>query len=632
MRHVCSLMMALALCAVLAPRAVASEAAVPAIGKTIDGFTLQDFRGKSHALADLKGAKAVVIAMLGVECPMSKLYAPRLSEMAAKYESQGVVFLGVDPNRQDAVTEMGHFAKLHKLTFPFLKDLNNKLADALGASRVPQAFVLDDDRKLRYAGRIDDQYGFQTGSGYAKFKINNHDLAEAIDAVLAGDEISEPITEAKGCLIGRVRDANEDSDITYSNQIARIFQDHCVECHRPGQIGPFALQNYEEAVGWAEMIEEVVRDQRMPPWHPHPKYGKFRNDLSLSAEEKDTIYQWVANGAPQGDPKDLPEPKEYSGNWTIPGGPDAVFYMTEKPVDVPAEGTVDYRYYVVDPGFKEDKWVKMAECMPDNRGVVHHIIVFLKPPKVSLFSDGGDAENDDGNRRERGRGGQASFGQLSGFAPGTRPYVLPDGMAKMIPAGSQFVFQMHYTPNGSPQKDRSAVGLKFVDPSEVTHRVATSNAANGLFAIPPGDPNYKVESERTYGGDAIMLSLFPHMHLRGKDFRYELIYPDGKREIIMDMPRYDFNWQTSYVFDEPLHLPAGTKLHCTAHFDNSEDNPANPDPTITVRWGDQTWEEMMIGWFDIAVPRGTNIADVLLPEDRGRRRRGGQQRPGEAGQ
>ncbi len=210
-------------------------------------------------------------------------------------------------------------------------------------------------------------------------------------------------------------------------------------------------------------------------------------------------------------------------------------------------------------------------------------------------------------------------------------------MAKLIPAGSQLVFQLHYTPNGSPQKDRSAVGIKFCDASEVKYRVATANATNGMFEIPPGDPNYKVESDRTYGDDVILLSLFPHMHLRGKDFHYELIYPDGRKETILNMPRYDFNWQTSYIFEEPLRLPKGTKMHCTAHFDNSADNPANPDPTIPVRWGDQTWEEMMIGWFDIAVPRDANIAEVLPPQSRGFRRddegrQPRENRQGEAGQ
>ncbi len=627
MKCVGKLLLVVPLCAAMAVSAWAKDEVAPQLGKKIEDFSLQDYHGQTHALSDVKDAKVVVVAFLGVECPLSKLYAPKLVKLADDYRDRGVTVIAVDPNRQDAVTEMGHYAQEHSLNFPYLKDLNNKLADAMGAARVPQVFVLDADRVIRYSGRVDDQYGFDTGSGYAKPGASRNDLATAVDELLAGKEVSQPQTQPLGCLIGRVREPQKDSDVTYSNQIARVFQDHCVECHRPGQIGPFALENYEDAVGWAEMIEEVVRDSRMPPWHPDAEHGHFKNDISLSKQDKDLIYRWVAAGSPEGDPKNLPQPKQYAGSWTIPGGPDAVFYMTDEPVDVPAEGTVEYRYYIVDPGFKEDKWVSMAECMPDNRGVVHHIIVFLKPP--ARADEPGDKDQDEkqadgkesGGERpaRRGRGGargQASFGQLTGFAPGTRPTMLPPGMAKLIPAGSQLVFQMHYTPNGSPQKDRSSVGIKFCDPDTVKYRVATANAVNAFFQIPAGDPNYEVESDRTYERDVLMLSVFPHMHLRGKDFRYDLIYPDGHQETIMNMPRYDFNWQTSYVFAEPLKLPAGTRLHCTAHFDNSADNPANPDPTQPVRWGDQTWEEMMIGWFDVAVPKDWDIGDVLSPISR----------------
>ncbi|MBI3837251.1 MAG: redoxin domain-containing protein [Planctomycetia bacterium] len=647
MRHICKLLLVVPLCTALAGIAWGKEQAAQ-VGKQVDEFSLQDFRGKSHALSELKDSKVIVLAFLGVECPLSKLYGPRLAEIAKEYESKSVAFLGIDSNRQDSITEMAQYAKVHNIGFPLLKDLNNQVADQLAAARNPQVFVLDSNRVVRYAGRVDDQYGFQTGSGYSRPKTSRRDLALALDELLAGKEVSQPATQAIGCLIGRVRKASSNSDVTYSNQIARVFQKHCVECHRPGQIGPFALQSYEEAVGWAEMVEEVVREQRMPPWHPDPKHGHFANDLSLSAEEKQLIYTWVANGAPEGDPKDLPEPKQYAGSWIMPGGPDVVFYMQEEAVDVPAEGTVEYRYYMADPGFTEDKWVKVAECMPGNRAVVHHMIVFLAPPSAEkMFSQeaiaarraaaaerraaGGEgaqggrgAGRRGGGEDGDGGGGQASFGQLCGFAPGTRPYVLPPGMAKLIPAGWKLIFQMHYTPNGSPQKDRSSVGIKFEDGANVKFRVATANAANGMFEIPAGDPAYQVESTRTYGRDVLMLSVFPHMHLRGKDFHYEVIYPDGNKETIMNMPRYDFNWQTSYVFDEPKKLPQGTTLHCTAHFDNSDGNPANPDPTKPVRWGDQTWEEMMIGWFDIAVPRDTDIKDVLSPQE-GRRFRAARQ-------
>jgi peroxiredoxin len=640
----CAIVSAAALCGVVR----AKESAATPLGKKVDAYSLQDFRGKAHTLGDLADSKLVVVAFLGVECPLSKLYAPRLADLAAEYGPKGVAFVGVDPNRQDSVTEMANFAKEHKVEFPLLKDLNNALADKMGAVRVPQVFVLDGERAIRYTGRIDDQYGFSTGLGYARPEVKSRDLATAIDELLAGKPVTTPSTEALGCLIGRVREAQANSEVNYSKHVAPLLQEHCVECHRPGQIGPFALEKYDEVVGWADMIEEVVRDRRMPPWHPDPKFGHFANDISLSDAEKETIYKWVAAGAPEGDPKDLPEPKQFAGSWMMPGGPDVVFNMTEEPVDVPAEGTVEYRYYVVDPGFKEDKWVQVAECMPDNRAVVHHIIVFMKPPGMSLMSRGGgrrergrDAEHAakdkkedkdkkvaDADRQGRRRGGgdgegegggQASFGQLCGFAPGTRPYVLPEGMAKLIPAGWQLVFQMHYTPNGSPQKDCSKVGIKFADPAKVKYRVATANAANAMFEIPAGDGNYEVQSDRTYGQDVLMLSVFPHMHLRGKDFHYEVIYPDGRKETIMNMPRYDFNWQTSYVFNEPLKLPQGTKLHCTAHFDNSADNPANPDATKPVRWGDQTWEEMMIGWFDIAVPKDADIGKVLPPQQFRRR-------------
>ncbi len=576
--------------------AEAQEPAASPIGNTIAEFSLQDYRGKVHSLADFQESKLLVIAFLGVECPLSKLYGLRLSGLAEEFQKKGVAFIGVDSNRQDAVTEMGQFAKTHNISFPFLKDLNNVLADKFGATRNPQVFVLDAERVVRYAGRVDDQYGFQTGSGYAKPQVTRRDLASALDELLAGKDVAQPMTEAIGCLIGRVRTVQNDSAVTYSNQIARIFQKHCVECHRPGQIGPFALENYESASGWAEMAAEVIRDQRMPPWHADPQYGHFRNDPTLSDAEKELVYQWVAAGAPEGNREELPPPQEYAGSWMMPGGPDQVFYMTEEPVDVPPEGTVEYQYYTVDPKFTEDKWVKVAECMPGNRAVVHHIIVFVRPPDPN-------------------GGGQERFGNLCGYAPGTRPHVLMPGMAKLIPQGHQFVFQMHYTPNGSPQKDRSAIGLKFEDPEKVTHRVATANAINMEFEIPAHDPAFRVTADREFRGDVLLLSMFPHMHLRGQDFLYEVLYPAGEKETLLNVPRYDFNWQTSFVYEEPRLLPAGTKLHCTAHFDNSADNLANPDPSKPVRWGDQTWEEMMIGWVDIAIPKEIKFSDVLPPRE-----------------
>ena len=595
----CALSLALALSFCLAPIARGAESR-SSVGTKVDKLSLADFRGKTHALTDYSDSKLIVLAFLGVECPLCKMYGPRLEELNKQYGPQGVTFLGIDSNRQDSLTEMAAYARQHGVEFPLLKDLNNAIADTVGAERTPEVFVLDKNRVVRYHGRIDDQYGFQSGTGYARPKIGRRDLGEALDELLAGKDVSQPMSETAGCLIGRVRPVTGKGDVTYSNQIARIFQNRCVECHREGQIGPFALSNYEEAAGWAPMIEEVVRNQRMPPWHANPHFGTFENDSSLTNEEKEQIYTWVANGAPEGDPKNLPEPRKFPGTYMMPFEPDAIIAMADEPFDVPAEGTVEYKYFRVDPGFKEDKWVKAAECLPDNRGVVHHIIVFIRPPA-------GTAQ------------GIEAFGHLTGYAPGTRPHILPDGMAKFVPAGSELIFQLHYTPNGTPQKDCSRVAIKFEDAKNVKWRVATIGASNTTFEIPAHADNHPVESNQKFERDILLLSLFPHMHLRGKDFHYEAVYPDGTKETLLDVPHYDFNWQNSFIFKDMKTLPKGTTLHCTAHFDNSEHNLANPDPDETVRWGDQTWEEMMIGWYDMAVPVEASLAEAV-PERANRRR------------
>lgn len=596
----CSLLLSLVVLTLAFTAPLEAKESSP-IGQPVADFTLKDYRGQEHALSDFADAELVVIAVLGTECPLAKLYGPRLAEMAHRYADQGVAFIGLCPNRQDSVTELSSFCQRAGIEFPVLKDLGNQVADAIGARRTPEVFVLDADRVVRYHGRIDDQYGYQSGVGYQQPEPSRHDLAMAIDELLDGNHPSIDQTPVLGCLIGRVREPDPNAEVTYSNQIARLFQNRCVECHREGQIAPFALRDYDEVVGWADMIEEVVREQRMPPWHANPQFGDFSNDYSLSADEKQLIYDWVAAGAPEGDPSQLPEPMEYAEDWMMPEEPDLVIHMADEPFDVPADGVVDYQYFIVDPGFTEDKWVKIAECMPDNRAVVHHIIVFIRAPQQK---NRGDMSHD-----------ERAFAFLAGFAPGTRPLVVPEGMAKRIPAGSKLVFQMHYTPIGTPQKDRSSIGLKFVDdPSTITHQVATTAASTHDFVIPAGAADHLVTAERVLESDTLLLSMFPHMHLRGSAFRYEAFYPDGSHEVLLDVPRYDFNWQNSFILAEPKLLPKGTRLYCEARFDNSEENLANPDPSIDVRWGDQTWEEMMIGWYDKAVP--VDVANDIIEKSK----------------
>ncbi len=565
----------------LAPTAGAAETR-NLIGHQVDGFELHDFRGKIHSLGDYDDKQLVVAVFMGTECPLARLYAPRLEKLWQEFSPQGVQFLMIDSNQQDSITELGAFARINKLTFPVLKDPDNSVADLFRAQRTPEVFVLDAKRTVRYHGRIDDQYGLGSNSGYARPEIKRRDLAVAIEELLAGKDVSLAVTTATGCIIGRIAKVDPHGEVTYSNQIVRFLQDRCVECHRDGEIGPFSLTDYDEVVGWAEMMREVMDEERMPPWFADPRYGHFANDVRLSNDEKQLFSTWVDNGCPQGDSEQLPPPREFAVGWQI-GEPDMVVHIADEPYTVPAEGVVEYQYFTVDPGFKEDTWVKATEARPDNRAVVHHIIAFLHPPNSS------------------GRGGGIRSG-LGGYAPGSGARIFPKGVGTLVPAGSLITFQMHYTPNGTVQKDRSSIGLIFADASEITHRADGGLSGTLAFRIPPGDPNYEVTSKKKFRRDTMLICLTPHMHLRGKSFRFEAEYPDGTREILLDVPKYDFNWQLSYDFAEPKLIPKGTYLHCTAHFDNSEDNLANPDPTEEVTFGDQTWEEMMFGFFTAIVP------------------------------
>lgn len=549
------------------------------IGSKLPQFQLNDLKGTEFSSPQFVG-KPTVIFFFGVECPIVKLYMADFPKQPEDPAYQDLNWVGINSNRQDSLERIQKFARetdLEKLPVILLKDPANRVADLLDAKRTPEVYLFDAGGKLVYRGAVDDRYHY----GQQRAEPQSRFLVDAIESLLQQQPIATETTEAVGCLIGRVLQPQADFPITYSNQISRIFQQRCISCHRDGEIAPFSMEDYDDVVGWAEMIQEVTQQRRMPPWHANPDYGHFANDASLNEDEMLMIQQWVAAGAPLGDPDQLPEPVEFPTDWQI-GQPDAIIPMAEVPFEVPATGVIPYKYFVVDPGFTEDKWVSAAECRIGNRSVVHHII-------VAIHQKG----------RQETHGVQSQW--ITATAPGAKPMVLPEGYAKLIPAGSKLVFQMHYTPDGTPQTDLSSVGFKFVDRSTVKKVVGTQEAVNRRFAIPPHADNHQVTSRFRFDQDSLILSLFPHMHLRGKSFRYTAKYPDGSEEILLDIPQYDFNWQNSYEYEQPKRVPAGTVLVCVAHFDNSANNFANPDPTQTVRWGDQTWEEMMIGYFNMAL-------------------------------
>lgn len=390
---------------------------------------------------------------------------------------------------------------------------------------------------------------------------------------------------------------------TFHADVEPILQKHCQECHRPGEAAPMAFLTYEQTRPWARAIHEAVALDRMPPWFADPRYGEWSNAMVLSPAEKRILIDWAESGALRGDPSDAPDPLRFMNGWNI-GEPDMVLELPE-PFVVPAEGTIDYHYLVIPTNFAEDKWVEAAEVRPDRRDVVHHVLAFMRP-KGSEWLEGAVPGKVFIPQKTKKKGRKKPTNDyrevLTGYAPGKQEMSWEGTeYAKLLPAGADIVLQLHYTANGKEILDRSRIGLKF-RANPPAKRAITMLASNGDFVIPPGAPNHPVESRWLLNRDVELLSFLPHMHLRGKDFRYEIRYPDGRTEVLLNVPRYDFDWQFYYYLKEPMQLSAGTAIECLAHFDNSPNNPDNPDPGAEVRWGDQSWEEMMIGFFEVGIP------------------------------
>ena len=428
--------------------------------------------------------------------------------------------------------------------------------------------------------------------------------------------------------------------VTFNKDVLPILQNNCQTCHRPNQIAPMAFLTYQDVRPWAQAIKAAVLTKKMPPWFADPRYGHFANERALSETEIKTLSRWADTGAMEGNPKDKPAPKEFSPDgWNIK--PDVVFAMP-KPFNVPADGVIEYTYIVIPTGFTKDTWVTAAEILPGNRQVMHHVIAFVRPPGSQWLKEAKPGEpfvpvihKRDANgagvgidprsadpRRRWGNGEPQQQGALGNeflvaYVPGIQPqtFNLAGNSAKLIPAGSDIVLQMHYTPNGTPQTDVTKVGLVLAK-QPPKYRYLTIGASTNQLKIPPNDPNYEVHSQITFEQDAQLVWLQPHMHLRGKDFEYRLVYPTGQVDTALKVPNYSFSWQLGYDEAKPLVLPKGTRMECTAHFDNSVNNPANPNPNVEVKWGDQSWEEMMIGWFGVIVDANSDPAKVVKRQPR----------------
>lgn len=545
-----------------------ADASASGIGRRVPNFVLPNTTGKQVGLADYKDRHCVVVVFLGTKCPVANAYVPALLDLQKTYADKHVQVIGINANPGDSEDAIRQHVKEFGITFPVLIDPEQTTLSLFGARRTPEAFVLDGRGTIRYHGRIDDRIA----PDYKREQARRADLREALDDVLAGQEVRVKATDAAGCLITRAANRKPPAEITYAKDVAPILQKHCVDCHHPGTAAPFSLLTYQDAADWSEMIGEVVAQRRMPPWHADPRFGHFANERRLSTNEIETLTAWIAAGAPEGAKNAAPPLPPFAEGWRI-GKPDVVFKLPEE-FTVQATGTVRYKYFTTPTDFKDDVWIQAAEPRPGNRAVVHHIIVWYKDPKAT-------------GRRV----------WIASMAPGEDPVIFPDGFGRKIPAGAELVWQMHYTPTGKEEKDRSEIGLVFCK-QPPKHNVMNHGIANMGIKIPAGDGNHEVVATQPVVRDSVLLQLHPHMHLRGKDFEYQVIYPGGRKEVILSVPQYDFNWQTLYRFQEPLRLPKGAEIRCVAHYDNSAANPANPDPKKEVRWGDQTWDEMMIGFID----------------------------------
>lgn len=403
-------------------------------------------------------------------------------------------------------------------------------------------------------------------------------------------------------------------EVTYYKDVLPVLQKNCQSCHRPGETAPMSFLSYKETRPWAKGIKQAVSSRKMPPWFADPRYGKFHNDRSLAEKDSQTLISWADSGATEGNPSDAPKPIQWTKGWQI-GEPDLIVEMP-KDYEIPAEGTIDYQYFVLPLNLKEDKWIQLAEARPGNPQLVHHIIAFIRPPGSKWMASAVPGEPFNPRTAPRTGLGEERNGfsdMVAGFAPGTLPNILQPGQGRLIPAGSDIVFQMHYTANGKPGRDRSKLGLIFAKQPPVD-RVFYLAAGENKFRIPPGADNHRVDASFTLQSDATLISMLPHMHLRGKSFEYRATFPDGKTETLLSVPHYSFSWQLGYFPEKPMLLPKGTKIDVTAHFDNSANNKANPNPQAEVRYGDQSWEEMMIGFFEVSIPVGMDPVKVMRPE------------------
>lgn len=553
-----------------AVRLAASE--LPPIGAQVGQARFKDTWYLTRSLDDLGAHRAYVLVFTTLDCPLVRRYLPVVVSLARQYRAEDVQFVAVNVGPEDDLVEIACQAVECDAGFPFVKDIEGSLSRAVGARYTPQVVVLDAGRRLRYRGRIDDQYRL----GGVRAAATRHDLRAALDELLAGQEVSVPETPVEGCPISPPLKRPLRQDVTYDD-VAPILARRCQGCHGvQGGATPFSLASYRDAAAHAATLAEAVTDRRMPPWYASRKYGTFVNERRLSDRERDLLLDWVALGCPPGRTDQDASPPAGAAQpenaWQI-GQPDLVLTMP-RPFEVPATGYVPYQYVILPHLFLHDTWVQRVEVRPSNRAVVHHCNLAAVAPTAEYE--------------------KARF--ITGYVPGGGPMVMEGGIGIKIPAGSVLILQIHYVTTGEASSDQTSVGLVFARET-IDKELRHFRCVNHRLEIPPHEAWYRAEASQTFAEDATGIGLFVHMHVRGRDMTFRATYPDGREETLLVVPNYDFNWQLGYRWpDGTYRFPRGTRIDCLAHYDNSAFNPYNPDPTATVREGQQTYEEMMYGF------------------------------------
>jgi peroxiredoxin len=533
--------------------------------------------------------KITAIVFLGTECPISRRAVPTLNELHANLDQRDVQIVGVisDPSvtRKAAAT----FRDEYKAAFTILFDGSGTIARQLKPTHVPEAFVLDRAGRVAYRGRIDDSF---VAPASPKTIVSHHELADALDDLLTGRAVRVTETKAVGCIF-EAWDAREGAttrpSVTYARDVAPILSVNCVQCHRDGDVAPYPLTSYEDVAKRAKLIASITSDRTMPPWKAQPNFGHFKDERRLSDDEIRLIGEWAEAGAPEGNRDDLLPPRKFASGWAL-GEPDLVIRMPE-PFAVPASGRDVYRAFVAPIDVPPDSYVAAFEFRPDAASVVHHCIMYLDTIGRARQFDAADPEP---GYVSFGGPGFAPTGALGGWAPGATPRRLPDGVGKPLPRGSDLVFQVHYHPDGREHVDRSSVAI-YLAKKPVTQVVAMIPLGTRDIDIPAGEANYVREASVTLPCDATITGITPHMHLLGREMKVTATRPDGAVVPMIWIRDWDFRWQDQYAYAEPILLPKDTRIDLRAAYDNSADNPRNPNnPPRRVRRGEQTTDEMCL--------------------------------------